>query len=124
MLTIGLRNIIKDVGLFKPSAVDVDYNIDKFRPHQNSDRKYRKIVKAAVNTIEHVQLEVDVPKNKSITPVMDVFVMNKNRGKKEVLLGVGKFNMFKYMEKISRKAEGVLGMLDGDSDDDDDDAFE
>lgn len=78
-----------------------------------------------MNTIEHVQLEVDFPKNKTITPVMDIFVMNKSRtSKKPMLMGVGSFRMFQYMNKITRKAEGVLGMLDGDSDDDDDDDFE
>jgi len=34
MLTIGLRNVIADTGSFKPSLLDIDYNINKFRDHE------------------------------------------------------------------------------------------
>jgi hypothetical protein len=54
--------------------MDLSFSISKFKSDEERNRTWKKVNKQAVNINEHIELTVDVPHNKRITPVMDVFV--------------------------------------------------
>jgi len=62
-----------------------------------------------------------MPKNKGICPVLDVLVYQFIKGKGPVglrkIYGMGCIDLHKYLKKIDRRREGVLGLLDDDGED-------
>ena len=54
----------------------------------------QKVINGAININMHFPIEIEIPKQKAITPIMDIFVFNNAR-KKEIL-GVGQMPIYLY----------------------------
>ena len=68
-----------------------------------------------------MDLVVQIPRNKGICPVLDVlvyqFLKGKSSSENKLIYGMGQIDLQRYLKKIEKRREGVLGLLDEDGDD-------
>ncbi len=77
--------------------------------------EFKKIQGNACNYNYYLILDLEIPKNNALTPIMDIIVLSNSLINQKNIYGTGTFSFAKYQNKLNNKLEGVIALLNDDS---------